>query len=78
MLFGCADSKTPGQPYYRSYFNDNERRFVDAATARLIPDEESGTGAPTAAVAFFIDRQLAGPYGQADHLGIQLKLDEPA
>ncbi|GAB2907803.1 gluconate 2-dehydrogenase subunit 3 family protein [Paralcaligenes ginsengisoli] len=65
LLFGCAGNEKSRPPYFRSFLNDHERRFVDAATARLIPDEDSGTGAPTAAVTFFIDRQLAGPYGHA-------------
>jgi gluconate 2-dehydrogenase gamma chain len=47
------------------FFNADERAFVEAATERLIPDEEDGMGAKGAAVAVFIDRQLAGPYGHA-------------
>ncbi len=48
------------------FFTPEERVFVEAATERLIPDEEDGLGARGAAVAVFIDRQLAGPYGRAD------------
>lgn len=47
------------------FFSEPERRFVDAATARLIPDGEDGLGARGAAVTFFIDRQLAGRFGAA-------------
>lgn len=47
------------------FFNPDERAFIEAATARLIPDDEDGTGARGADVAVFIDRQLAGPYGHA-------------
>jgi gluconate 2-dehydrogenase gamma chain len=54
----------PGAPEF-VYFNVAEREFIDAATQRLIPDGEDGLGARSAAVAVFIDRQLAGPYGQA-------------
>jgi len=48
------------------FFSEPELRFVEAATERLIPDEEDGLGAKGAAVAVFIDRQLAGPYGLAE------------
>jgi gluconate 2-dehydrogenase gamma chain len=48
-----------------AFFTDDERKFVHAATARLIPDGNDGSGAITAAVPFFIERQLAGPYGAA-------------
>ena len=65
-LFGCAPKSAPSEPQpITTFFNDAERRFVDAATARLIPDGEDGLGARGAAVAFFIDRQMAGPFGQA-------------
>jgi gluconate 2-dehydrogenase gamma chain len=47
------------------FFSGAERAFVDAATGRLIPDGDDGLGARAAKVTFFIDRQLAGPYGQA-------------
>jgi gluconate 2-dehydrogenase gamma chain len=47
------------------FFNADERAFVEAATERLIPDEEDGMGAKGAAIVIFIDRQLAGPYGHA-------------
>lgn len=53
------------------FFNPEERVFVEAATERLIPDEEDGLGAKGAAVAVFIDRQLAGPYGRAEHWYMQ-------
>lgn len=61
---GQKDSNSPQAS--RLYFTAKERRFIEAATARLIPDGEDGTGAIAAAVPFFIDRQLAGPYGRAD------------
>jgi gluconate 2-dehydrogenase gamma chain len=53
------------------FLNPEERAFVEAATERLIPDEEDGLGARGAAVAVFIDRQLAGPYGRAQHWYMQ-------
>ncbi len=49
------------------YFTPAERAFVEAALARLIPNDPSGPGAVEANVPFFIDRQLAGPFGRGDH-----------
>jgi gluconate 2-dehydrogenase gamma chain len=37
----------------------------------LIPNDELGHGALEAGVPRFIDRQLAGPYGQGDHFNLQ-------
>jgi len=54
-----------------AFFNPEERAFVQAATERLIPDEEDGLGARGAGVVVFIDRQLAGPYGRAEHWYMQ-------
>ena len=45
------------------YFSSAESKFVEAAVARLIPNDEIGPGAKEAGVAFFIDQQLAGSYG---------------
>lgn len=47
------------------FFTADEARFVDAAIARLIPSDDLGPGAKEAGVTTFLDRQLAGPYGQA-------------
>ena len=47
------------------FFTPEEARFVEAATARLIPRDELGGGAIEAGVPFFIDRQLAGEFGRA-------------
>jgi gluconate 2-dehydrogenase gamma chain len=60
----------PGNPT-STFFNPEQRAFVEAATERLIPDEEDGLGARGAAVAVFIDRQLAGPYGRAERWYMQ-------
>jgi len=49
-----------------SFLTDVERRFIDVATSRLIPTDESGPGAKDADVTTFIDRQLAGAFGSAD------------
>ncbi|HZX69799.1 MAG TPA: gluconate 2-dehydrogenase subunit 3 family protein [Rhodanobacter sp.] len=71
-LLGCS-TRDAGHARFTSeeaeptalFFSADERAFVEAATERLIPDEEDGMGAKGAAVAVFIDRQLAGPYGHA-------------
>ena len=49
------------------FFAQDEAAFIEAACARLIPNDELGPGAVEAGVPRFIDRQLAGPYGQGDH-----------
>lgn len=49
------------------FFTPTEAGFVEAAVSRLIPKDELGPGALECGVAVFIDRQLAGPYGQGDH-----------
>jgi gluconate 2-dehydrogenase gamma chain len=63
---GYADE--PPQENGRGYqfFTAAEAAFIEAATARLIPTDENGPGAIEAGVPYFIDRQLAGPYGHGD------------
>ncbi len=65
---GYADRPEPADPR-RGYlfFMPDEAAFIEAAVSRLIPKDELGPGALEAGVAVFIDRQLAGPYGQGDH-----------
>ncbi len=72
-VLGCKDRgmESRNEVAVPVFFSEPERRFVEAATARLIPDEEDGLGARGAAVAVFIDRQLAGPYGRAEHWYMQ-------
>ena len=55
----------PLTDYVAEYFGRSEWAFVMAATARLIPSEGDGPGALDARVPVFIDRQLAGSFGQA-------------
>jgi gluconate 2-dehydrogenase gamma chain len=55
----------------RPFFTQQESEFIDAALARLIPKDELGPGAREANVPEFIDRQLAGPYGNAAHWYMQ-------
>jgi gluconate 2-dehydrogenase gamma chain len=49
-----------------TYFTGAEIAFVDAAVARIIPNDDLGPGAREAGVTDFINHQLAGPYGRAD------------
>jgi gluconate 2-dehydrogenase gamma chain len=53
------------------FLSREEAVFVEAAVARLIPADALGPGALEAGCALFIDRQLAGAYGRADHWYMQ-------
>lgn len=46
------------------FFTAEEARAIQAATERIFPTDESGTGATEAGVVIYIDRQLASPYGR--------------
>ena len=46
------------------FFDENEALIIAAAVARVFPSDETGPGAPEAGVVFYIDRQLAGPWGR--------------
>ncbi len=48
--------------YQPSYFSAEEYRFLQAAVARLIPQDELGPGALEAGVPEFIDRQMNTPW----------------
>ena len=54
---------TPGR---FSYLNADEVAFLDAAVSRLIPADDLGPGAKEAGVTFFIDQQMAGPFGRGE------------
>jgi gluconate 2-dehydrogenase gamma chain len=58
-----ADGRIP----YR-FFTPEEAAFIEAAVDRLIPPEPDWPGAREAGVPNYIDLQLAGPYGQGDHM----------
>lgn len=53
------------------FFSPAEAAFVEAAAARIIPSDATGPGAIEAEVPRFIDRQLAGPYGEGDRFYLQ-------
>jgi gluconate 2-dehydrogenase gamma chain len=69
---GLADrpDRIDDRPGY-IFFDPGEAAFVEAATARLIPEDATGPGAKQAGVPRFIDRQLAGPYGKGDHFYLE-------
>jgi gluconate 2-dehydrogenase gamma chain len=64
---GTADAPpgTSGSGY--RFFGQTEALFIEAAVARLIPNDEVGPGGVEAGVPVFLDRQLAGRFGQGDH-----------
>jgi gluconate 2-dehydrogenase gamma chain len=49
-----------------AYLTPAEIAFLDAAVSRLIPADSLGPGAKEAGVTFFIDQQMAGPFGRAE------------
>lgn len=53
------------------FLTATEAETVDAIVARLIPADELGPGGKEAGCTVFIDRQLAGPYGNHDWLYMQ-------
>ncbi|UYO95418.1 gluconate 2-dehydrogenase subunit 3 family protein [Pollutimonas sp. M17] len=65
-LPACGQDKATPVKLARRFFSAEEYRFIVAATARLIPGSDEDPGAVQASVPFFIDLQLAGPYGRAD------------
>jgi gluconate 2-dehydrogenase gamma chain len=49
------------------FLNPGEVAFLTAAADRLIPPDPTGPGAAEAGVVVFLDRQLAGDYGNGAH-----------
>jgi gluconate 2-dehydrogenase gamma chain len=64
---GAADSPREPSPEGYLFLTAVEQAFITAAVARLIPNDPTGPGAVEAGVPFFLDRQLAGPYGSGAH-----------
>lgn len=64
---GMADEPRDALGTGRSFLTSPERAFVAAAADRLIPPDPTGPSASEAGVPTFIDRQLAGGFGQGDH-----------
>jgi len=53
------------------YLNDGEIGFLGAAVDRMIPPDPTGPSALEAGVVTFLDRQLAGPYGNGAHFYLE-------
>jgi gluconate 2-dehydrogenase gamma chain len=64
---GTADAPPGASGSGYVFFAAAEAQFIEAAVARLIPNDDVGPGAVEAGVPFFLDRQLAGRFGQGDH-----------
>jgi gluconate 2-dehydrogenase gamma chain len=64
---GAADAPPGVTGTDFKFFTAGERAFIEAAVGRLIPNDPVGPGAVEANVPFFLDRQLAGPFGRGDH-----------
>jgi gluconate 2-dehydrogenase gamma chain len=56
------------QPGGYIFFRPDELRFIEAATARLIPADDNGPGALEAGVPQYLDRQLGGAWGAGERL----------
>jgi gluconate 2-dehydrogenase gamma chain len=50
------------------FFNESEARTVDAIAARIIPGDDADPGAREAGAVVYIDRALAGAYGDFEKL----------
>lgn len=61
----AQEAVVPLDQYKTEFLSSVEWAFIMAATARIIPSEGDGPGAIEARVPVFIDRDLAGPHGQA-------------
>src|ERR1700735_974744 len=64
---GTADAPPGATGSGYVYFTTVEAAFIEAAVGRLIPNDPVGPGGVEANVPFFLDRQLAGPFGRGDH-----------
>jgi gluconate 2-dehydrogenase gamma chain len=51
-----------------AFFDATEARFIEAACARLIPEDAAGPGALRADVPRYLDRQLAGAWGAGNSI----------
>jgi gluconate 2-dehydrogenase gamma chain len=60
------------------FFSQAEALIVAAAASRIFPSDEAGPGAQEAAVAVYIDRQLAGPWGRDRNRYTQAPFEEDA
>jgi gluconate 2-dehydrogenase gamma chain len=64
----AAQPGSPPSPAHYIFFRPDEARFIEAATARLIPLDANGPGALEAGVPSYIDRQMGGAWGAGERL----------
>jgi gluconate 2-dehydrogenase gamma chain len=67
----AASPDIPDRSGHYQFFTAPEAAFVEAAAARIIPKDEAGPGAIEAEVPWFVDRQLAGEFGEASRWYMQ-------
>lgn len=62
---GVNDAPANTKDYNQAlmFLNQEQFRITEAAAERIFPKDELGPGAKELGVAFFIDHQLAGPWG---------------
>ncbi|RAV20358.1 gluconate 2-dehydrogenase subunit 3 family protein [Paenibacillus contaminans] len=60
-----AQNEKPSVNYNQAlmFFSQEQFRLADAAAERIFPKDDIGPGAKELGVAFYIDHQLAGPWG---------------
>lgn len=68
---GAAAPPAQAHPGPWLFFTPEEASAIEVLVDRLIPPDEKTPGGKDAGCAVFIDRQLAGPYGQAHGLYMQ-------
>src|SRR5580698_1698318 len=61
----ATEPPTPVRPGPWLYFTADEAAVIEAIVDRLIPADDSGPGGKQAGCAVFIDRQLAGAFGDS-------------
>ncbi len=62
---GEANKPDLAKPGPNQFFTADENEFIEAAVSRIIPNDNLGPGAKEAGATIFLDRQLAGSFGQA-------------
>jgi gluconate 2-dehydrogenase gamma chain len=67
----AAASETKNADFAPSFFSPAEWRFINAAVARLIPNDGNGPGGIETGVPEFIDRQMEAPYGHGAYFYMQ-------
>ena len=68
---GLTDAPAAAEGGGWHYFNSGEVDFLTAAVDRLIPPDPTGPSASEAGVVVFLDRQLAGDYGNGAHFYLE-------